>query len=423
MVLIQLLCILQVAGAAPQEAPKSEPSRTFSRAIAGIGDTNGDQVPDFLVSDPGKSGEPYGNFQEHGERGRVWLLSGKDGSTLRMIAAEHLDDGFGWSLDDVGDLNRDGVHDWIVGVIDRREGKVGHAIVFCGQTGSVLLRVKGENPGEIFGQVVAGVNDLDADGVPDFAVGCPNSDARGPFTGRLYFYSGSDGSLLFRLDGAAAREQLGWTVVPVGDVDRDGHSDVAISRRMKSERDVIQLISGDGGAILWTSDPMDCWSLQSGMDYDGDKTLDLIVGGYESVTLLSGQDGHALNTWTGTVTGPLRVLGDVNADGALDFLAADHTWIINSGRVQLLSSRDGEELYAVDVDGNSWHFGNAMDTVGDVDGDGVLDFAVGVDATLAGGLCHVWLWSGRTGAALWEVKREGDKVVRVDPTPEPPKDD
>jgi hypothetical protein len=76
----------------------------FGRSVAGAGDTNGDGVPDILVAGwyHSERGTPYG---------RVYLLSGTDGKLLRTLTSYEAEDGFGYTITSLGDLNGDGVHE------------------------------------------------------------------------------------------------------------------------------------------------------------------------------------------------------------------------------------------------------------------------------------------------------------------------
>jgi hypothetical protein len=86
----------------------------IGRAVAGIGDVNGDLFPDFAV----------GSY----ETARVF--SGKDLGVLFDLRGEAYEY-FGAALSGVGDLNRDGLQDFAVGAPGESSGR-GHAIVFAG---------------------------------------------------------------------------------------------------------------------------------------------------------------------------------------------------------------------------------------------------------------------------------------------------
>ena len=65
---------------------------------------------------------------------------------------------------------------------------------------------------------------MTGDGVPDVVIGCFR---HANFTGRVEVRSGSDGSLVYRVDGTYAGGQLGESVALLGDLDGDGRSEFA----------------------------------------------------------------------------------------------------------------------------------------------------------------------------------------------------
>ena len=108
-----------------------------------------------------------------------------------------------------------------------------HAIVLlvaavpAGHAQTPLYSLAGEAIAYEFGWSVDGGGDVDNDGVPDFVVGSPHYNGIASNTGKAYVYSGATGSLLHEFYGVAYSDHFGWTVRFAGDVDGDGHDDVA----------------------------------------------------------------------------------------------------------------------------------------------------------------------------------------------------
>jgi len=267
----------------------------FGHALCTLGDVDGDGASDFAVAAPQHDGA--GNAA-----GRVRVVSGADGATLRVhdggAAFEH----FGQALAAVGDLNDDGVDELLVGVpfADDTAFNAGSARLYSGRDGALLLSVHGEQVGEQLGHWVAGVGDVDADGMPDFAVAAPGHDGGALDAGAVFVHSGVDGRRLLSVFGDASGQ--GWGVVAAaGDVDGDGHADLALGGASATSPDApgeagrVWIISGATGARLLDHDGAraNAWegfALTNVGDLDGDGRPELIVGapGHDDVLDIAG---------------------------------------------------------------------------------------------------------------------------------------
>ena len=70
---------------------------------------------------------------------------------------------------------------------------------------------------------------MNFDGYPDLLSGAhrwDNTNLGGTDHGRLYLYSGKDGTLLLTYQGEQASTQLGWSVSQAQDVNQDGYPDL-----------------------------------------------------------------------------------------------------------------------------------------------------------------------------------------------------
>jgi len=333
----------------------------FGASVAGLGDVDGDGYADVAVGAP--HADPNGPSS-----GLVRVFSGRDGHELWRLEGDSASDWFGFSIDGAGDVDGDGVGDLVIGS-PMGTPPEGRATVVSGRDGGTIWVWIGGAPGERFGHAVAGAGDVDGDGFADVIVGAPNSNAAGTFAGRARVFSGADGSVLHSFDGAAW-DQLGFSVSGAGDMDGDGLADVVV------------------GAPL-----ADRTAFNSG-----------------SAFVFSGADGSELLAVHGVQIGDqlgsvVNGAGDVNADGTPDFLvgvpAADVN-AIDSGAVEVRSGADGS-VWLTLSGRKSGEFLQQGAGVGDVDGDGFADVALGSPAADGKGSESgvVRLHSGKTGAELF----------------------
>ncbi|MCB9872184.1 MAG: FG-GAP repeat protein [Planctomycetes bacterium] len=111
------------------------------------------------------------------------------------------------------------------------------------------------------------------------------------------------------------------------------------------------------------------------------------------------QANHSLLSTPGAkATSPC---GDVNGDGAPDLLCGDPAHNGGAGRLWVVSGRTGQVLHDVAGTATTDHLGTLVTGLGDVDGDGIVDFA---GHGTGGSTWMVRVFSGRTGTMLYEIK-------------------
>ncbi len=294
------------------------PGQRLGTAVDGVGDVNGDGFDDVIVG--GKGRAPAGaTFAE------VTVFSGFDGTPIHSLPSPTpppTTTFFGTAVAGVGDVNGDGVPDFAVG--DSQDGSVGvqaagAAYVYCGASGALLF---GFFPppaaGLQFGIDVAGAGDVNGDGFADVLVGSqPVGIVFLPptATGRARVYSGFDGSLLHDFVAASAGQSHGQAVAGVGDFDLDGFDDVAFTVQSGD----VRVHSGfDGSLLLSIATGSPGLVLDGGGDVDGDGVNDFAVDNL----LLSGTGAlPPLQTNTSFV-GRIRLVGDVDGDGFSEFVTS-----------------------------------------------------------------------------------------------------
>lgn len=150
-----------------------------------VGDVNGDRVPDIYASD-------FTNSANGPATGRVYVHSGADGRRLLQLTGEKAGDGFGIGSADLGDVNQDGYADLVLGAWQHSSAAPsgGKIYVYSGKDGSLLRSITGRIPGETLGFDAAGVGDIDGDGVVDLLVTSTWSNVKGFRSGRMFVISG-----------------------------------------------------------------------------------------------------------------------------------------------------------------------------------------------------------------------------------------
>ena len=203
-------------------------------AVAGAGDVNGDGLADVLVGAPGGSGAVHVVF---GTRNPLPVqLGGQDSIAYRGATT------LGASVAAAGDVNGDGLGDFVAGAPDRGPSKRGSAFVIHGtrdHTGGTRdvtssgFELHGAADWDRLGSAVDGAGDVNGDGLADVVIGAPRAN---PITD-LFMYAGEAYLVLgsrtgqrqtVRFFGATPRNSSGGSVAGAGDVNGDGYDDVLI---------------------------------------------------------------------------------------------------------------------------------------------------------------------------------------------------
>ncbi len=201
----------------------------FGSRVNAAGDVNLDGHDDLIVASYYWDPNPFIGFQfSYGQ-----VISGKDGSSLHIFQGDQAGGFLGRSLDGAGDVDGDGFPDLVLGApyMAVNGAGSGGVRVFSGKDGSVLYTVLGESFNDLFGTSVAGIGDLNGDGLAEVLAGAPGEDELGPDSGSARVLSGPGGAVQFTLHGDASTNgswgpQFGFSVSPAGDVDADGHPDL-----------------------------------------------------------------------------------------------------------------------------------------------------------------------------------------------------
>ena len=240
-----------------------------------IGDVTGDGIDELAATTQSTSGWPD----------TIYVHSGADGALVRTLGLQPMQSAtqFGVSVDDVGDLDGDGLAETVVGAPMFCGGCVssfpGGVYVFRGADGSLLREHHATSGVEELGANVVGLPDCNADGVPDYA-------ARAQFPGEVVrLYSGSDGALLHQFAfGGGGPVVPGAILEALDDLDGDGAPELVACPVTTGDAPYFSIATC---APPWTEfervpgrfagDFLDVWHLESPGDLTGDGTPDLLV--------------------------------------------------------------------------------------------------------------------------------------------------
>lgn len=313
-----------------------------------------------------------------------------------------------------------------------------------------LLTVTGVAGDDDLGQSVAGVGDVNGDGIPDFAVGVPGADSPGADAGAVRIYSGWDGALLAQFLGVSNGGRLGYAVANAGDFDADGFPDVVAGGFLVTNAGVqaggIRVFSWKENATLFTAhgDSANDWfgfAVAGAGDIDGDGFGEIVVGAPSddnagvdtgSIRVFAGPLGATMYTRNGTASGggfgrQIAGIGDASGDGLAEIavgLPHQNTPLSMAGQIRVFSGVSGS-TYATWAGTQSFEgLGRSVGAAGDFDGDTRADLLVGTNlnimrivsgvngATLrnfAGGVSGDWF--GYSGAVIGDFDGDGTPDV------------
>jgi len=295
-------------------------------------------------------------------------------------------DEFCWSIADLGDLDGDGVRDLAAGALGDDDGGSNRGavwILFLNQGGTVRSKQKISDTqggflgvlanGEFFGGSVAGLGDLDGDGVADLAVGARYDSDGGSNLGAVWIlFLQADGTVrahykIVNSDGTLGL--YGHSLAAIGDLDGDGIRDLAVGTP----------VGIDGGLARGT---VVILFLNADGTVKAQQKINSSAGGFGGSLYDSGWFGYSLAS-----------LGDLDGDGAGDLAvgtAHDMDGSVNVGAVWILflnpngtvktqqKINDSHGGFVGPLD--TWdEYGSSVTSLGDVDGDGVGDLAVGAE--------------------------------------------
>jgi hypothetical protein len=301
-----------------------------------------------------------------------------------LVADLDSGDRFARDHDKIGDVNGDGVIDFVIGARSDDDGAVDAGavyILFMNSDGSVLSNQKISmleggfndtlNAGNFFGYGVAGIGDYDGDGIPDIAVSSPV-----PPNNSLYI-------IHLNVDGTVKSYVKNENIIAnglsaIGDINNDNRIDLVAcnpgsddggtnrgaidilflndaSQVMYANTVTISSTQGNFGTGLQNEDQFGGREVAMLGDIDNDGTKELAVGAFMS-------DG---------------------GKGAVWILSLDATTYNVVSKIKITEGSNGfTDILDLETNPNGTvggQFGHAMCAAGDIDGDGITDLITGAN--------------------------------------------
>jgi hypothetical protein len=346
------------------------------------------------------------------DAGAVYLYFG--GAVVDTVAdliltGETAGDNFGASVAAAGDVNGDGFADVIIGAsgFDGRGLNSGRAYLYLGgqpMNTTADLVSTGASANDCFGNWVSSTGDVNADGYSDILIGAKHNDEAGTDAGRVYLYLGGNSpDSLFdaTMYGASQNDVFGYKCAAAGDVNNDGYDDFLCSAPGSDAGG-----TNSGAVFLYTNtltgfDVPDnvyigegtghCFgrALERAGDVNGDGYEDFIIGAYGAAKAYlyfggPGRDNIPDVVYSGEANSAfgscVAAAGDVNGDGYADVIIGANHYNSSIGRAYLYyGGASPDNLPDLVLTGESAGnlFGSCIAGLGDFNGDGYDDIAIG----------------------------------------------
>lgn len=293
-------------------------SGAFCRHVA-LGDLDADGLDDIVISHNAHDVKTTSTLTDAGGvrifRGsQTWpetitALADADSADL-TLEGNSASDQFGYNIT-LGDVTGDGLLDLAVGAIadevNTTNTNLGTVVVYPGLAGSLpsstpLKTIPGLIRDDLFGISLTTYPDVDGDTQRELLVWASRDDTLGLDLGRTYLVPSSTGiaSQGLQMPTSPAGQFVGWAAHFIGDINNDGHGDLAVGGYTTD----FGVVSGNvtttsiNGGVVWV--------------YLGGEN------GYSRLPdlKLSGFTGHSTSDLFGYWISPL---GDFNGDGIDDF--------------------------------------------------------------------------------------------------------
>ena len=370
-------------------------------AVSSAGDVNGDGFDDLIVGAVGNDAGGSGAGAAYVVFGAATPPSSVNlaalGTAGFKLAGEQASDAAGASVGSAGDVNGDGIDDFIISAVaDDAPGEdfpdSGAAYVVFGSStpetslaniaaGTGGFKITIDIAGDRTGDSVSSAGDLNGDGVDDLVIGARLNDGGGVNAGAAYVVFGSAANLTsvsldtialgtggFKITGEAAGDIVGEAVSSAGDVNGDGIDDLIVGAR---DNDALGNAAAGAAYVIFGST-----TAPTSINLDD---IALGTGGFKI-------NGAAANDATG---GSVSSAGDVNGDGFDDVIVGAYqndgygaAWVVFGSASSPTSINlktdveQGTAGFKIEGETTGDYAGFAVASAGDIDGDGFDDLFV-----------------------------------------------
>lgn len=378
----------------------STTNKNIGRILDGVGDVNGDGFDDFA----------YAN----------WATSAVDlhyGSIDGLLSASNYSLNFANpKITPGGDFNHDGYDDFLI--------TNGYAPVYvyygssAGPTTSISYTMAADPYAGNRLDKSTGIGDYNGDGFDDFLLvdydydtnPHPSFELQGSAWVFLGTSSGISTTEFMQIKGQISSGRLGQAAAPLGDINGDGYDDFALQEQKPYESPPVSILKVFYGREVPSANPSADWSWTmtsnsskvsiSGGDINADGYADMIVGEqfYTNGEISEGRFVSFYGSENGFNSAPdwsyesnvayskfgqyIDIAGDINDDGYDDVIVGTYSYDDPNAAYLFLGSSIGIEVqpswtYTRQVPYALSYSGYPSFGIGDVNGDGAGDIAIG----------------------------------------------
>lgn len=399
--------------------------RLFGASATNIGDIDKDGILDIAVRGYNKStleSSIYILFLKNDGtvKSGIEVGNGKGGLPTNFTTSPL--EGFGVSIEQIGDFDNDGVNEIVVGNHGTTNSFQGELYLLYLNTNGTVKSYKriaegvggfsGQlDAGDGFGSAIANLGDIDGDGIIDIAVGAVSDGDLGPGRGAVWIlFLNSDGTVKSFVKHNAGTtgltalqnyETFGQSATNIGDLDNNGVNDIIVGAPRNNDGGTQR---GAVRVLLLNSD-----------------------GSLKSVSKISQTAGNFTDSLSNDALFGSSVsnIGDLDGDGVNDICVGATAINNNTGAIwNIFLKNDGTVKSFQKITSNTGGFnvtlnntdifGTGIDWLGDINGDGMYDILVTAPLDDEGGTdigaLYVLFLNGKSRLSAEDIYKESAVV-------------